>query len=179
MKYSATRFAVAALFVSAGAVSALGATGTGTTQLSVSVLPEASLTVDTATTSLTSAVTTFGNFTGATNFTYKIRTAQVGGSGSVKVQITSDFAPTGGPSVGSPATGDALSYSCTISAPGTACAGSVNASTTTQTSVGTFGANARSAKAGNSGSVSWSLPDDPQYNTGSYSATATFTLSVV
>jgi hypothetical protein len=88
MKYSATRFAVAALFVSAGAVSALGATGTGTTQLSVSVLPEASLTVDTATTSLTSAVTTFGNFTGATNFTYKIRTAQVGGSGSVKVQIT-------------------------------------------------------------------------------------------
>ena len=48
---------------------------------------------------------------------------------------------------------------------------------TAATSVATFGAAASSAKAGNTGSVAWSLTDDPVYATGAYAATVTFTIS--
>jgi hypothetical protein len=107
-----------------------------------------------------------------------IRTTKSTGSGTVTVKITADFAGTGGPSVATPpSSGDALSYTCTVSAPGTACTGSQTASTTAATSLATFGAGASSAKAGNSASTSWSLTDDPVYATGTYTATATFTIS--
>jgi hypothetical protein len=43
--------------------------------------------------------------------------------------------------------------------------------------VATFGAGASSAVAGNSGSVAWTLTNDPLYHTGAYSATVTFTIS--
>src|SRR5215468_3471522 len=81
---------------------------TGTTTLQVAVASEAAIRVDTATTSLSSGGT-FASFSGSTAYTYKIRTTKVGGSGSVTVQITSDFSPAGGPSVGTPpSVGDAL-----------------------------------------------------------------------
>jgi len=76
-----------------------------------------------------------------------------------------------------PTAGDTLAYTCTVAAPGTACVGSVTSSTAAATSVATFGANAHSAKVGNSGSVDWTLTDDPLYETGSYSATVTLTIS--
>jgi hypothetical protein len=41
----------------------------------------------------------------------------------------------------------------------------------------TFGADAKSAMAGNSGSVDWTLTNDPQYSTGTFTATVTFTIS--
>jgi hypothetical protein len=41
----------------------------------------------------------------------------------------------------------------------------------------TFGAAARSSAAGDTGSVSWSLTNDPKYATGTYTATVTFTIS--
>lgn len=155
--------------------------GTGTTTVSVTVAAEAAIQIDTPATTLTTAGTVFNPYTGTTNFTYKIRTTKVGGSGTVTLQVTSDFAPAGGPSVGTPpSAGDTLAYTCTVVAPGTACAGSQTSSTTAATSVATFGANAKSAKAGNSGnSVSWSLTNDPLYETGSYSATVTFTISAL
>ena len=62
MNKSMLRFAVAAALGTVGALSAFGATSTGTTQLSVSVAAEASLTINTATTNLTSGVTTFADF---------------------------------------------------------------------------------------------------------------------
>jgi hypothetical protein len=151
-----------------------------TTTLSVAVGPEASLTVTTGTTSLTTAGTTFSNpFTGSTALTYLIRTTKTTGSGSITVRISTDFAPTGGPSVGTPpSTGDALTYTCTVSSPGTPCTGSLTAAATA-TSVGTFVAGASSAKAGNSASLAWSLTDDPVYATGTYTATATFAISAL
>src|SRR5207245_9521251 len=107
-----------------------------------------------------------------------MRTNKVGGSGTITLQVTSDFSPANGPSVGTPPTaGDTLAYTCTVAAPGTPCAGSVTSSTASATSVATFGANAHSASIGNSASVAWTLSDDPLYETGSYSATATFTIS--
>jgi hypothetical protein len=151
---------------------------TGTTTLQLTVASEAAIRIDTATTNLTSAGS-FANYTGATNYTYKIRTSKVGGTGNVTLQITADFSPAGGPSVATPpSAGDALNYTCTTVAPATACAGSQTAATGSATGVATFGADAKSTAAGNSGNtVDWALTNDPQYATGSYQATATFTIS--
>jgi hypothetical protein len=151
---------------------------TGTTTLQVAVASEAAIRIDTGTTNLVSAGS-FANYTGSTNYTYKIRTTAVGGTGSITLQITTDFAPAGGPSVAAPPTvGDTLDYTCTAVAPATGCAGTVTASTTAATSVASFGADARSLAAGTGGnSVNWALTNDPQYATGTYQATATFTIS--
>ncbi len=151
---------------------------TGTTSLQVNVGSEAGIRIDTATTNLTSPGS-FTDYTGTTNFTYKIRTTTLGGAGSITLQITADFAPAGGPSVAAPPDAtDTLTYTCTLIAPGTACAGSQTASTAAQTGVATFGADAHSTKLGNGpNSVGWALSNDPLYQTGAYSATATFTIS--
>jgi hypothetical protein len=150
---------------------------TGSTTVSVTIAPEAAISIGTPTTTLTSS-TVFGAFTGTTNFTYKIRTTHSGGAGNIQLQVTSDFSPTNGPSVGTPpSAGDTLAYTCTVTAPATSCSGSITSSTSAATSVATFGANATSAVAGNTGSTSWTLTNDPKYKTGSYSATVTFTIS--
>ena len=169
------------LMIGLGAVSAFGQQtfkADGTTTLSVSVAAEASISIDTGTTTLSSATGLFADYAGTTNFTYKIRTKQGDGTGTVDVQITSDFGGVGGPSVAHPpSAGDALTYGCTVASPAAACTGSVTALTSGTTSVATFGADARSAKAGNTGSVLWNLTNDPVYKTGTYTATATFTIS--
>jgi hypothetical protein len=161
-----------------GSTSMFAAFGsTGTTDVTLTVAAEAAIQVDTATTALTNAGT-FTDYTGTTNLTYKIRTGKTTGTGAITLQVTSDFSPAGGPSVTTPPTaGDALGYTCTVSSPGTACSGSQTSATTSSTSVATFGANARSAKTGNSGSIDWTLSNDPSYQTGSYSSTVTFTIS--
>jgi hypothetical protein len=158
--------------------------GTGGTTVSVSVGAEAALTITDASTSLTSTGSNFSNYTGTTNLTYFIRTTASGGSGSIKLEVTTDFACGGAaPCVATPPSpGDTLSYTCAASPPGnsgtaTPCSGSVTASTSSQTSVVTFGADARSLKAGNSASVTWTLTNDPIYKVGSYNATVTFYIS--
>jgi hypothetical protein len=158
-------------------------TSSGTTTVNVTVGAEAALSIVTGTTTLTSAGTNFSSYTGTTNLTYFVRTSAASGSGTITLQVTSDFSPAGGPSVATPPTaGDALKYTCTVAAPGnngtaTPCSGSVTASTATATTVGTFGADARSLFGGNTAAVSWTLTNDPKYKTGSYSGTATFTIS--
>jgi hypothetical protein len=149
---------------------------TGTTTLSVSVGAEAAIQIDTATTTLSTSGTTFNNpYTGLTNFTYKVRTTKTGGSGSVTLQVTADFAGSGPKVASPPSPGDALTYTCTVSTYG--CSSAQTATTTGGTNVATFGANVRSTKSGDSGSVSWSLTNDPVYETGNYTATVTFTIS--
>lgn len=150
-----------------------------TTTLAVTVGPEAALSIATATTSLATTSTSFGSpFSGTTALNYLIRTSKTSGTGTITLQITADFSGAGGPSVGSPPTaGDALTYTCSVSAPGTPCTGTQTAATHAATAVGSFGAGASSAKAGNAASVVWALTDDPAYATGTYSATATFTIS--
>jgi hypothetical protein len=162
----------------AGAVQAQFA-GTGTTTISVAVAPEAALQINTSTSTLSATGTTFNaNYTGSTSLSYKVRTTKVGGSGTITLKITTDFSPAGRPSVRTPPTaGDILAYTCTLTAPGTACSGSQTSSTSVGTPVGTFGADAKSASSGNGGSVAWTLTNDPQYSTGTYTATVTFTIS--
>ncbi|MBI3210931.1 MAG: hypothetical protein HYZ37_18765 [Candidatus Solibacter usitatus] len=151
---------------------------TGTTTVSVTVGAEAALYIDTSTTSMTTSATTFANYTGTTNLHYKIRTTTSGGTGTITARVTSDFSPANGPSVASPPTaGDTLAYTCTVSSPGTGCSGSQTSSTSSDTSIATFGADAHSAAAGNTGALAWTLTNDPQYKTGTYTATVTFTVS--
>ncbi len=151
---------------------------TGTTSVGVTVVAEASLSVSTTTTTLTSVGTLFANYTGTTNLVYKIRTTGTTGSGSITAEVTTDFAPSGGPSVATPPTaGDTLAYTCTGAASGTPCSGSQTSSTTAATNVAAFGAGASSTYAGDAAGLDWTLINDPKYATGSYAATVTFTVS--
>jgi hypothetical protein len=150
----------------------------GTTTLSVNVGSDAAIQISTGNTAMATTGGAFASdYTGQTSFIYKIRTSASGGTGSITLRVTSDF-NSGGPSVTSPPTaGDALAYTCSVTTPGTGCSGSLTALATAATSVATFGSNAKSAKAGNSGSASWTLTNDPLYSTGTYTATVTFTIS--
>ncbi len=145
-----------------------------TTTVSVVVGAESTLTVTTTATSLTGAGA-FAPFTGTTNFTYGFRTTS-GGSGTIQLKVTTDFLPTGGPSVATPpSVGDTLTYISTVSAGATAVNGT--ASTTAQTNVATMAASSNSTTTTDAGSVAWTLVNDPKYKAGSYSATVTFTIS--
>jgi hypothetical protein len=137
--------------------------------LGVTVAAEASFTAVSTTTNLTKGDTTFGAFSGTTSFTYKIRTTTVLGTGSISVQVTTFGA--GGPAVGD------LAYTCTSPTSGSPCSSSTAASTSTGTPVVTFGTDAHSADAGDSGTAVWTLLDKPQIKTGDYTSTATFTIS--
>ncbi len=153
---------------------------TGNTTLSVTVPNEASISITDATSDLATSGGLFSNaFTGSTKFNYKIRTLKTGGQGSITLQVTTDFSPDNGPSVASPPDpSDKLTYSCSLSGPGTKCADSTAASTGSATPVANFGPAAKStAKGGDTGIVQWSLPNDPVYAAGDYTAVVTFTIS--
>ncbi|PYU18137.1 MAG: hypothetical protein DMG30_28895 [Acidobacteria bacterium] len=174
--------AITVAFTSFPANAQLGS-GTGTTTLNVTVGAEAGLTVA-ATSNLTSVGTNFTSFTGSTALTYYLRTTQSTGAGSITLKVTTDFSPTGGPSVATPPTvGDALTYTSSGTTPGNNGTGAVmaftnvTASASAQTNVATFGADNRSLFAGNSETVAWTLTNDPKYKTGAYAATVTFTIS--
>lgn len=151
---------------------------TGTTTVSVTIGPQAGLTITNSSTPLTASGSNFNLFTGSTALTYFVRTTTTGGGGSITLKVTSDFSPTGGPSVASPlAPGDALTYTCTVASPGTACTGTQTASTSSQTNLATFGTNVHTGTGGSTASVGWSLANDPNYKTGTYNSTVTFTIS--
>jgi hypothetical protein len=151
---------------------------TGTTTVSVTIGPQAGLNITNSSTPLTASGSNFNQFTGSTGLTYYVRTTAAGGGGSITLKVTTDFSPAGGPSVASPPTaGDALSYTCTVAAPGTACTGTQTASTTSQTNLATFGTDVHTTPSGSTASIAWNLTNDPKYKTGTYSATVTFTIS--
>ena len=171
-----TMAAFGLLLTGAMAFAQLGTAPPTTTSVSVTVAAEAALTVATTTTLNETGTQAFSPYLGSTNFTYFIRTTKSGGTGTVTVQVTSDFSPAGGPSVGTPPTaGDALTYISTVAAPGTLANGT--ASTGSATNAATFGADAHSAITGNTGSTAWTLTNDPKYQTGTFSATVTYTIS--
>jgi hypothetical protein len=145
---------------------------TGTTTLSLTVGPEAAISVTEVSTPLSLSGGLFSDYTGTTNFTYKIRTSKDGGTGSITASVAEFGA--GGPSL---AAGD-LKYTCSVSAPGNGCTTEMTAATA-GTNVAGFGADARSTKDGNSGSVTWTLVNDPQYETGLHTSIVTFSISAL
>ena len=161
----------------AGAAQAQSFAASGTTNVALHVPAEAALSIGAATTNLNTSDTIFGApFVGTTNFTYMIRTGSAT-TGNISLKVTTDF-PTGGPQIASLPSGDALTYTCTAtSSSGSACGSAQTASTSSTTPVVGFGAQAHSAKAGDAGSVSWSMTNDPVYAVGDWTATVTFTIS--
>ncbi|MBZ5728208.1 MAG: hypothetical protein LAP87_24880 [Acidobacteriia bacterium] len=166
-----------ALLVMAGVVQGQGLAGT--TSLSLNVPPEAALNITDATTGLSTSGGVFGApFTGTTGFTYKIRT---GSSTTAKITlaVASDFNSTAEPKIAGLPTGDTMTYTSTATAAsgaGITTAQPVN-SLNNATTVVTFNPQAHSTKAGDAGSVSWTLTNDPVYEVGAFTATVTFTIS--
>ena len=151
---------------------------TGTGSVAVNVAAEASIHIDTGSVTLTSPGTNFADYVGKTDFTYKVRTGTAVGTAGITLKVTTDFTGANGPSVAnSGTTGDTLSYTCAVADPANSCSGTQIASTAASTPVGSFGANVRSAKTGNTGSVSWTLVNDPAYAVGTYTAVVTYTIS--
>lgn len=150
----------------------------GSTTVAVTVGAEAWISVPSST-NLTNASGDFSApFVGSTLIAYKVRTSKTSGSGAITFKAA-EFNPGGGPSITTLASaGDELNYTSSVSGVGTGIAAATNVtSTSTDYNVVTFGSNARSAKAGESTTVSWTLPNDPQYQTGSYTSVVTFTIS--
>jgi hypothetical protein len=141
----------------------------GQTTVGVTVGPEATFVSTDSTTTLSKSDTTFGGFGATTNFVYKIRTSQTGGAGAITLEVTA-FTGTGGPAISD------LSYTCSAASSGTACS-TGTPSISAQTSVVTFGTDAHSADTGDAGSAVWTLADRTTVKTGTYSTTATFTIS--
>jgi hypothetical protein len=166
------------LLVTVNRAQAQSGTLTGTTTVSVTIGPQAGLTITNSSTPLTAGGSNFGAFTGTTGLNYYVRTSQTGGSGTITMKVTTDFSPANGPSVATPPTaGDALTYTCTAAGPGTGCTGTQTASTSSQTNLVSFGADVHTTTAGSTASTAWSLTNDPKYKTGTYSATITYTIS--
>jgi hypothetical protein len=152
-----------------------------TTQtLSVGIAPLGKLSVPSAILLLAPG-TTFSPYTGALAVSYRVRTTPTAGGGLITMQTTSDFSPSGGPSI----SGGALRYGCNGATLGTPCSGTQTLPATGQVTVlavppgvctggGTGGCSAADP---NSLQVLLTLDNDPQFQTGSYSASITFTIS--
>ena len=131
-----------------------------------------------ASVSLRSSDTRFGNLSGSVTVSYWSRTSSAGGS-SITVQAT-DFAPAGGPAVGT------VSYSCSGATLGTGCSAPQALATATQTllvalpsSTCTGGGGACSTDDPNTVLMTFAMPSQPHYKTGSYSAQIMFTISTM
>ena len=155
-----------------------GATGSATQSLTALLYPAAKLSVP-ATVGMTAASGKFSSFQASLPISYRVRTSAHGG-GTISVQVTSDFSPPGGPSAGS----GALLYSCGSASLGTPCSGTQVAATNSQTPILSLPAAACTGNGGfcrsqdpNAMTILFTLPDDPSYTTGSYSAQLTFVIS--
>ncbi len=142
--------------------------GNGTTTLSITVNPEAAISVgSTAAFTNTGTGLLDGNYTGSTVLTFKVRT---GSTGTPKITVQmAEFAPATGPLVSA---GNLTYTSSTTVGTGVT---STTASTSSATTVVSFGQNVRSGST--TATVTWTVPNLPTYTVDSYSAVATFTIS--
>ena len=160
------------LLASAVAIgSGIAGTGTAVQTLDATLQPIAKVSVPSSL-SLTTIAGEFAAFTGSLTVSYRARTTASGG-GTITIEVSSDFSPSGGPS----AAAAGLTYTCSGASLGTACTGTQTASTTAQTPVVTLptsactgGGGACSSSDPATVSVNFSLANSPTYSTGSYSA---------
>jgi hypothetical protein len=148
-----------------------------TTSLVVPVAAEASL-VSAATPNFSTTGNFINDYTATTTLTFKIRTTKTTGSANIQLKVTGDFSPAGGPSIVAPITAsDALGFTVGASAPGTPGTAAPTTVLNTVYPVYGFGAGFSSAKIGQTGTILWTLSNDPMYPTGSYTAVVTFIIS--
>ncbi len=149
---------------------------TTTQTLAAAISPAGKISVP-ASATLTASSTRFAGFTGSMLVSYWARTSD-GGSGSIAVQASSEFSPSGGPAA------SAVLYTCSGASLGTGCSGTHTIQTTSQTpvvslpgGVCTGGGGACSSQDPNTVQLLFALPNMPSYKTGSYSLQLTFTIS--
>lgn len=123
----------------------------------------------------------FLDYTGSLTVSYRVRTGTAT-SISSGMRFSSNFSPSNGPSVSA---GDLL-YTCSSATLGTACSGTVTASTSsTQTVIAipslacTGGGTPCSSADPNTALVQFALKNLPTYRTGTYSASVLFTFSAI
>ena len=158
----------------------LGANTLTTTQsVSVTVQAAGKLSVSSSA-SLVRGTAPFSDFTVTLPISYKARTTSSGSAAST-VQASSNFSPSGGPSVSS---GD-LTYSCTSANLGTACSGTQTISTSSQTSVVSIPANTCMGGTGCSSAnpasmnLNFTVANSPTHQTGAFTVSLTFTISAI
>jgi hypothetical protein len=167
---------IGAMLLLVGCGAAHAATMTITESVSLTLASAAKLSSP-ATSTLTVSGSTFNNFTGSLTVNYKARTTQVG-SATLTLKASSDFSPSGGPSVASAN----VTYTCGSAGLGNACSGTQTMSTSSQTAVVSISSRA-CVGTGCSGpnpstvQLQFVLANNPQYHTGSYSAPVLFTFS--
>jgi len=142
---------------------------TATTTLKVGVQAESTLTVGAADTPLTKTDLAFGNYTGSTTLTYKVRIAKSGATGKITASFEEFDVPTGG--VG-PNVAKDLTLVCTPTLGTAPAVGALNVGPSIK--IIDFIANTRGA---GTGTVAWTLVDDPMFETGNYASKVTFTMS--
>lgn len=158
------------------------AQNTTTQTLQATIVPLGGLFTLSAPLTLTKSST---GFAGAMTLSYRARTTQGTGYGTITVKATADFSPSGGPSIAHPpSTGDKFTYICSGATLGISCSGMQTVSTTFSTNVVSIGSSSCTGGGApcstanpDSTNVTFTLTDDPQYKTGAYSATLTWTIS--
>ena len=152
---------------------------TTTQTLSANVAPYGKLSVP-ATVTLRAADTRFGGqLSGSITLGYWARTSTATGS-SLTVQASSEFSPSGGPSISD------VTYLCSGATLGTSCSGTQTLAIPTQTAVValpgsacTGGGYACSTAEPNTVQLTLTAPDKPHFKTGTYSAPILFTISAL
>lgn len=161
------------------------ATLTTTQTLQATTVPLGGLFTLTSSLTLARTGATFNGLIGTMTLSYRARTSQGTGQGTITVKAGTDFMPAGGPSIAHPpSAGDKFTYTCSGVTLGTPCSGTQTVSTTAATNVVSIGASACTGGGApcstanpNTVNVTFSLTNDPKYKTGSYSATLTWTIS--
>lgn len=171
-KYNIALLVLVVALAIAGPASAQSSTAN--TTLQVGVTAEASISIPASSYTFTQTGTVFNNYALTMPFTYKVRTTKVGGSGTVVASFASDFAGNG-PKIAS----SNLTYTSATAGVGSGNASAVTALVGTATNVLTFGANNRSVQAGDAGTVAWTLVNDPQYETGTYTTVVVLTITAL
>lgn len=132
--------------------------------------------------SLTESGVPFGDFSASVSVQYYARTLT---GGQITVQATSDFGACASPATSPSIACNTVQYSCGVASFGSACTTTVTLSTSSATSVLTLPSNSACVNGGNpcgpanpfTVPLNFTLSNDPNYKTGSYSATLQYTLS--
>jgi hypothetical protein len=121
----------------------------------------------------------FGVLSGSLSVGYWARTSD-GGGGSITIQASSDFSPSGGPLV------SGLIVTCSGATLGTGCAGQQSLATSAQSTVLSLPGGACTGGGGlcsnqdpNTVLLMFALPNEPRYKTGDYSAQINLTISTM
>src|ERR1700688_3575294 len=97
--------------------------------LQATIVPLSGLITQTSSVALTRSGA-FGAFSGTMTLSYWARTTQGAGQGAITTQATTDFTPTGGPSIATPPSpGDTFTYTCSGATLGASCSGTQTVST--------------------------------------------------